>query len=144
MEADHLGFRAHRDDGNRMHSIVGPNWCRRKRASGVRRASSSAWIRFRAIRKENFDIAEWYFLTGNTRFRGQVTHEIVHAPHGKIIGPWEFRRRPAFLEALFRTLSGSQQDRMRQAYWRDWSPWLVSDEIYTVFKSAKLTRADVG
>jgi hypothetical protein len=131
-------------DGNRMRSMVGPELVSTKtrieRQTGVKLIMDS----LSRYPEENLDIAEWYFLTGNTRFRCQVTHEIVHAPHGKIIGPWEFRRRPAFLEALFRTLSGSQRERMRQAYWRDWSPWLVSDEVYALFKSAKLTHADVG
>lgn len=131
-------------DGNRMRSMVGPELVSTKtrieRQTGVKLIIDS----LSRYPEESLDIAEWYFLTGNTRFRCQVTHEIVHAPHGKIIGPWEFRRRPAFLEALFRTLSGSQRERMREAFWRDWSPWLVADEVYALFKSAKLTHADVG
>jgi hypothetical protein len=131
-------------DGNRMRSMVGPELvstkARIERQTGVKLIVDS----LSRYPEESLDIAEWYFLTGNTHFRCQVTHEIVPAPHGKIIGPWEFRRRPAFLEALLGTLSGSQRERMRQAYRRDWSPWLVSDEVYALFKSAKLTHAEVG
>lgn len=131
-------------DGNRMRSMVGPELnstkTRIERQTGVKLIMDPS-SRFP---EENLDIAEWYFLTGNAQFRCQVTHEIVHAPHGKIIGPWEIRRRPAFLFALFNSLAEPQRERQRQFYWRDWSPWLVSDEVYALFKRAKMTYAEIG
>ena len=93
--------------------------------------------------EEKVDIAQWYFLTGQDRFRCQVTHEIVRAPNGRIIGPWEFRRKPALRKALLLFLEGSQRQRMLRAIWRDWSPWLVCDEVGALFDAAKTTHTDL-
>jgi len=125
-------------DGNRMRSMVGPELMSTKirieRQTGVELIIDSL-SRFPV---ERFDISEWYFLTGRDSFRCQVTHQIVRVPHGRIIGPWEFRRKPAFRRALLEYLSGEPQARMLRAIWRDWSPWLVCDEVGALFDAAKV------
>jgi len=125
-------------DGNRMRSMVGPELLFAK--SRIERETGVSLIVDPLSRypEEDFDIAQWYFLTGQDSFRCHVTHQIVQAPHGRMIGPWEFRRRPAFHTALLDYLSGDQKQRMFRALWRDWSCWLVSDEIGGLFDSAKI------
>jgi hypothetical protein len=131
-------------DGNRMRSMVGPELSSTK--TRIQRQTGVSLIMDPLSRypdEKNFDIAQWYFLTGQDRFRCQVTHQIVHAPHGRLIGPWEFRRKPAFVKSLIQSLNGSQQQRMLRAIWRDWSPWLVCDQVATLFDAAKTSYADV-
>jgi hypothetical protein len=125
-------------DGNRMRAMVGPELVATKtrieRQTGVQ-IMIDPFSRYPA---ENFEIGQWYFLAGHKAFRCQVTQQIVQAPHGRLIGPWEFRRRPAFRKALLTFLGESQQRRMLRAIWRDWSPWLVCDEVGALFDAAKI------
>jgi hypothetical protein len=131
-------------DGNRMRSMVGPEISAAKirieRQTGVSLVVD-ALSRHPA---EEMDISRWYYLTGRERFRCQVTHRIVKAPHGRMLGPWEVRRRPAFREALLSYLEGGMQQRMLLAIWRDWSPWLVCDEIGEIFDAARVDHSSLS
>jgi hypothetical protein len=125
-------------DGNRMRAMVGPELVSTK--TRIERQTGVA-LKVDPLSRypdDRVDISQWYFLTGQDRFRCQVTHRIVHAPQGRLIGPWEFRRRPAFRMALLEFLSESQQQRMLRAIWRDWSPWLVCDEVGAMFDAAPI------
>jgi len=131
-------------DGNRMRSMVGPELSSTK--TRIERQTGVSLIMDPLSRypdERHFDISQWYFLTGQDRFRCQITHQIVHAPHGRLIGPWEFRRKPAFVNSLIESLNGLQQQRMLRAIWRDWSPWLVCDQVAALFDAAKTSYADV-
>lgn len=128
-------------DGNRMRAMVGPELSSAKirieRETGVEMVMDA----LSRYPDEDFDISQWYFLTGNDRFRCQVTHSVVQAPNGRIIGPWEFRRKPAFREALLDYLGGNAKEHMQLALWRDWSPWLVCDQIGELFDAAKIDQS---
>jgi hypothetical protein len=125
-------------DGNRMRAMLGPELVSTKtrieRQTGVSLIVDS----LSKYPEENFDMAQWYFLTGQDSFRCQVTHQIVRAPHGRLIAPWEFRRRPAIRIALLKYLGAEQEQRMLRAIWRDWSPWLVCDEIGELFDDSRI------
>ncbi|MBY3224767.1 hypothetical protein RWK44_27225 [Rhizobium sp. 25PS6] len=125
-------------DGNRMRSMVGPEIMSTK--IRIERESGIPLVIDGISRHPNDvpDIAQWYYLTGKNHFRCQVTRKLVQTPHGRMLDPWDVRRRPAFLDALVTSLGGSQQDRMRRVIWRDWSPWLVCDEVGALFDHAKI------
>jgi hypothetical protein len=125
-------------DGNRMRSMVGPELMSTKIRVEHQTGVELIIDPLSRFPVERFDISEWYFLTGRDSFRCQVTHQIVQAPHGRIIGPWELRRRPAFRRALLEYLSDEPQARMLRAIWRDWSPWLVCDEVGALFDAARV------
>jgi hypothetical protein len=131
-------------DGNRMRSMVGPEISSAK--IRIERQTGVSLIVDAMSRHpvEEMDIAHWYHLTGRDRFRCQVTQRIVQAPRGRMLGPWEMRRRPAFREALLSYLKGGQQQRMLLAIWRDWSPWLVCDEIGEIFDATRVEHSDLN
>ncbi|MGH0297813.1 hypothetical protein [Sinorhizobium meliloti] len=125
-------------DGNRMRSMVGPEIMstkiRLERESGIPLVIDG----ISRHPSDDPDIAQWYYLTGKNQFRCQVTHKLVQAPHGRMLDPWDVRRRPAFLDALVTSLGRGMQERMRVAIWRDWSPWLVCDDVGALFEQAKI------
>jgi len=128
-------------DGNRMRSMVGPEITAVKIRIERQTGASLVVDALSRHPAEEMDISHWYYLTGRDRFRCQLTHRIVKAPHGRMLGPWEIRRRPAFREALLSHLKGRTQQRMLLAIWRDWSPWLVCDEIGEIFDAARIDHS---
>lgn len=125
-------------DGYRMRSMVGPEL-----VYGRRRIQHLTGIEIyidpaARVPDEPYDIAQWYYLTGQDRFRCQVTHRVVHAPSGRLIAPWEIRRRPDFLWALCTFFDDGARQRMVGVLRRDWSPWLVCDEVAALFDATPI------
>lgn len=128
-------------DGNRMRSMVGPEIFSTKIRMERQTEVSLIVDPLSRYPVENMDIEQWYHLSGRERFRCQVTHRVVSAPQGRMLGPWEVRMRPAFLDALVDILKGDMRERMRLAIWRDWSPWLVCDEVAAIFDEARIDES---
>lgn len=125
-------------DGNKMRSMVGPEIMstriRLQRQTGIPLIVDS----LSRHPNEEHDIAQWYYLTGRKQFHCQVTRRLVKAPHGRMLDPWDVRRRPAFLDALVSFVRPEQQQRMHFSILRDWSPWLVCDEVGALFDEAEI------
>ena len=88
-------------DGNRMRSMVGPEISAVKTRIESQTGVLLVVDPMSRHPAEEMDISHWYYLTGRDQFRCQVARgRIVKAPHGRMLGPWEVRRRPAFRKAL--------------------------------------------
>ncbi|MDA9520165.1 hypothetical protein XI06_07320 [Bradyrhizobium sp. CCBAU 11434] len=75
----------------------------------------------------------WYYLTGKDTHRCDMTYETVVKPEGLVVGPWALRLRPGFYDAL-RESGYPDTTGIALAFWRDWSPWLFSEEFRERFE----------
>jgi hypothetical protein len=86
-----------------------------------------------AYPKTTHDVSYWYFITGRDEFRCDLSSETVRKPEGYMLDPWDLRLRPGLPDAMVGALADGP--RMRRTIWRDWSPWLVSEEFRGFFES---------
>lgn len=119
--------------GNHVRTMLGPELTaarnRYEAQTGVKLVFDPAL----AWPKHQHDVAFWYFLMGHERFRCELSSETVQAPEGYMLDPWELRLRPGLADALLGC--AVDQDRMRTMMWRDWTPWLLSEEFAEYFRS---------
>ena len=125
--------------GNNMRVMLGPELfaarIRFEHTTGFKLVMDPAF----AWPKQVHDIAFWYYITGRDRFRCDLSGETVQAPEGFMLDAWELRLRPALVQVL---LGGvADQERMRLTLWRDWTPWLLSEEFREFFDSFKVDEA---
>jgi hypothetical protein len=85
------------------------------------------------------DVSWWYFITGYDSFRCQLSSETVQKPEGCMLDAWELRLRPGLREAMLG--AALNRERMAFTFWRDWSPWLVSEEFREYFESFEADEA---
>jgi hypothetical protein len=76
----------------------------------------------------------WFYLTGHTEYRCDITAETVANPEGIILDPWALRLWPSLLDHLLGRVG--DQSALTQTVHRDWSPWLLSEEFRELIENA--------
>lgn len=89
--------------------------------------------------RESHDISYWYYLTGKEQLRCELSHAEISKPEGIMLDAWEQRLRPKFLDALLDAVADTPS--MRFTLWRDWSPWILSEEYASYFKSFRVDES---
>lgn len=69
----------------------------------------------------------WYFITGKDNFHCDLSGELVCKPAGHALDPWQIRLRPELYESLID--NSYDKSNMQFTVWRDWTAWIVSDEM---------------
>jgi len=125
--------------GQDMRLMLGPELLsarlRFKEQTGIQMVVDPAF----AYPKTTHDAKWWYYITGFDNFRCQLSNETVHKPEGYMLDAWDLRIRPGLAEAIL----GSVADRQLMAFtfWRDWSPWMLSEEFRDFFESFEVDEA---
>jgi hypothetical protein len=75
----------------------------------------------------------WRYLTGRDSYRCDLSYETVASDEGCIVDPWALRLKTGLLDELL----GDMRLNYRRylAFWRDWSPWLLSEEFREILQS---------
>jgi len=119
--------------GQNMRLMLGPELLaarvRLQQQTGVKIVPDPAFMH----PQQTHDAAFWRYITGRDSFRCDLSSETVNPPEGTMLDAWDLRLRPDVRRALL----GSVDDQRRMAFtlWRDWSPWLLSDEYRDYFMS---------
>jgi hypothetical protein len=81
---------------------------------------------------ETIDPGVLYFYSGKDTLMCDISSEIIHRPHGKVLTPWTLRRWPRLARHVIDAMGGHEI-----AYFffvRDWTGWFVSDEVFNEFQ----------
>ncbi len=112
--------------GHKMRVMLGPELMaarlRFQEQTGVKLVLDPAF----AWPETKHDAAYWYYITGREEFRCDLSCETVRKPEGFVLDPWDLRQRPGLREAILNSLGDRRI--MMVALWRDWSPWVLSEE----------------
>lgn len=82
--------------------------------------------------EELIDPEMFYFYRGTDELACDFSSRKINFPEGKVLSPWTMRRWPALAKRAIEQLGGHEL-----AYYtfvRDWSPWIVTDEIFEDLK----------
>jgi hypothetical protein len=119
--------------GNHLRAMLGPELSAARSRFEVETGVKLVFDPAMAWPTHKHDVAFWYFMTGHDQFRCELSSETVQAPEGCMLDAWELRLRPGLADALLGCAADT--DRMRASLWRDWTPWLLSEEFAEYFRS---------
>jgi len=127
--------------GQNMRMMLGPELMaarlRFQQQTGVKIVLDPAFM----YPQHTHDVAFWRYITGRDGFRCDLSSETVNAPEGTMLDPWDLRLRPGIRRALLGTVEN--QRRMAFTLWRDWTPWVLSDEFRDYFLSFPVDTAEM-
>jgi hypothetical protein len=119
-------------DGRRTRTMLGPELIRAETYLTVNHKMKVVIDPRFAFPRQEISADYWRYATGSDTFRCDLSYETVHWPEACIIDPWAVRLKSGLLEALLGDLQNNYVKYLN--FWRDWSPWVVSEEFRDVIQ----------
>jgi hypothetical protein len=115
-------------NGRRLRTMLGPELL-----SAEKRLESDIGLSFEifpsfAYPDESESAEMLYFLYGRDHLKCDISSEQLVRPSGHALHPWTVRRWPRLSRHVIESMGGTEFAYF--AFIRDWTPWVVSDQVY--------------
>jgi hypothetical protein len=121
-------------NGRRIRTMLGPELMFAEQRLKAEYAIQTEIFPSFAFPEETFDPEVYYFYYGQDTLKCDFSSTPIHRPAGKVLTPWTLRRWPALAKRVIEQMGG--HDVAYYTFVRDWSPWVVTDEIFEDLQNA--------
>lgn len=115
-------------NGRRLRTMLGPELLSAEKRLESDLGLPLVFFPSFAYPDESMSADMLYFLYGKDTLKCDLSSQELLRPNGHALHPWTVRRWPRLSEHVMKSMGGN--DLAYFAFIRDWTPWVVSDEVY--------------